>query len=180
MSNIYRHTNGKLYYSEFVFSAGQRVKRITKHSNYYAAIKQGNEVTVVSVNWDTGPKVGTMYNSDTGQYETIFQQKLYIGGSWYTASNFAPVGEAPKMTTIHAIEQDRPTFVREFKEVVVDGKTAREYIGDWKEFKNMSGAKTYTSTEITTAIRAKNDYRKFAIFQEKHVSQAKQPEIEFV
>jgi hypothetical protein len=83
-------------------------------------------------------------------------------------------------TSMLALEADRPTFVREFKEVVVDGKTVREYIGEWLPFNNMSAAKVHTTNEITSAIRAKNDYRKFAIFQEKHVSQAKQPEIEFV
>lgn len=128
-----------------------------------------------------GPSRGYEHTPE-GTLEEVFETKIKIGYSWYLMKNFKNNSrKAEKMSTIHSIEQDKPTFLREFTEVIGEnGVVERQYIGDWLEFKNTSAAKLHAQGEITKSIREKNDYRKFALFSQTYVAQAKQPEIEFV
>ena len=79
------------------------------------------------------------------------------------------------------IESNDPVFVQEFTEVLKDGETVRENIGDVIPMKNIAAARTYTSNEISNSIREKNIYRQFEIykFQRLAIARAKKPEIEF-
>ena len=177
-SDHYVIVGGRAFEKVSYFEVGDTVTRISKASRSYSQIQRGDTGRVRAV--DVGSAVGGTVRIDN-QSIWIYNQKVLLDESisWYNSSNFMLAKKGNSNMSLQ-LEQDRPTFVREFKEVVKDGKTVREYIGDWVEFQNMSAAKTFTSNEITSAIRMKNEYRKFAIFSEKHVSQAKQPEIEFV
>lgn len=104
--------------------------------------------------------------------------KLIGKSNMINPKNFELVNGANNMTL--ALEQNKPTFVREFREVLQNGEPTREYIGTQVEYKTLSAAKTYVATQISDSIRQTNTYRKFAVFQEVYTAQAKQPEVEFV
>lgn len=115
---------------------------------------------------------------ESGTYVYVGKVRIRIAGysNWYSAINFRKTDRMPTLQ----IEANKPTRVIEFTESLVDGKMVRTEIGNEQTFDNLSAAKLYTSSEISASIRKDNEYRKFAVFQEVFVAQAKQPEVEFV
>jgi hypothetical protein len=178
--------SGKTYYrdpvSNYLFktnlAVGDSVERITAASRRTSSIQKGDTTTLTSVSNSVSryDHVDTVYDRAASNSVYIYEQKVRVDGSaqQYNGSNF-DYAKGNNML----LEVNRPTMIREFKEVVKDGKTVREWIGDFVEVDSLSAARTYTSNEISNSIRSKNEYRKFAIFTENSVAQAKQPEVEF-
>lgn len=100
----------------------------------------------------------------------VYFAHLQINGKLYLAKNFTKTGVNTMTTTI----------VREFAEHVSVSNVERVYIGEQKEFNTLAEANKFVSAAISNSLRTDNKYRKFVLFQEVCVAQAKQPEVEFV
>jgi hypothetical protein len=178
--------NSKTYYRDPVshylfktnFAIGDKVERITSASRRTSSVQRGDLTTINNVS-HSGSKydyIDTVYDRQVGGNVYLYEQKVRVDGSnqTYNGSNF-DYAKGNNML----LEVNRPTMIREFKEEVKEGKTVRVWIGDFVEVDSLSAARTYTSNEISNSIRKDNTYRKFAIFTENSVAQAKQPEVEF-
>lgn len=170
----YTKVDGKWYRTNF--QVGDAVKRTTT-SHTLSGIPKGSVDVVTRVSFNGYSP--TYELNDYGDYENVYEQKVYLKGNpglGYYGKHFEKVEAI--MNTMQ-IEMDRPTFAQEFTETTVDGKAVRSYIGEPIPFDNYNSATVYTSNEISNSIRKDNTYRKFAIFVEKSIAQAKKPEIEF-
>jgi len=78
-----------------------------------------------------------------------------------------------------ALEQKKPTIVVEITESLVDGKVVITEVGEPVLLDSASAARVYTTEAITKAIRDKNTYPQFRVYQEAFIARAKKPEIEF-
>jgi hypothetical protein len=177
--NGYTYLNNKWFKTNLI--VGDKVKRITRASSSYSAMKPGDEASVIHVD-NSGYRTSDYFyepNSLTqrNDYCYVYEQRIKIDKSnqTYNGSNFIKIGG----NNMLALDVDRPTFVREFIEKTEDGKVVREYIGDYLPFDNVNAAQVYCTNQISDAIRQTNTYRKFSIVVEKAVAQAKKPEIEF-
>lgn len=171
----YRVPGGAGWYYSY-HEVGDTVLRLTKESSRYSVIKKG-AITLVDEVIDSSA-TNTYITDEYGNYVPLYEQRIKVKGSTqvYNGSGFGPVR---KKETMLAIENDRPTFVREFIDSTFDGKAVRTYVGDLLPFNNLSAAQNYCAEEISKSIRATNTYRKFSIVVEKAVAQAKKPEVEF-
>jgi hypothetical protein len=168
---------GVWYSKDNFFEPGDIIIRTSKASTAYSTIQKGQKATVMSV--VKGNSNGDQFRDEYDRYQYVYNQNIKIAESSqvYSSSNFVIAQKGTNKVLM--IETNRPTFVREFNEIVKDGKTTREYVGEYVPFDNLSAAQTYCSNEISNSIRTTNTYRKFVILQEKAVAQAKKPEIEF-
>jgi hypothetical protein len=133
----------------------------------------------------TDIKWGSRYEFQSSSQAYENNQMIRVDGrniNWMSADNFVLIKSGDnKMAATLAIEVDRPCLVREIKEVLdANGKPVVQAVGDYVEFDSKRAARLYTEEQITQSIREKNDYRRFRIYQEQEISQAKKPEIEFV
>ncbi len=76
--------------------------------------------------------------------------------------------------------KNRSALVQEVEESVKDGKTVLTPIGNVLPFDSINDAQDHVKREIVASIRGNINYRKFKIFQEIAVAQAKEPEVSFV
>ena len=158
---------------------GDTVQRTTKSKSYYSSMRLNDSGVVQEIK--PGSYYGHVVAGEYGYAVSAYHAKIKIDGTWYSMTNFKVTKKKDRTDNMVAmIEEDRPTYVREFKMVTTeDGTAEREYIGEQLSFKNMSAAKVYASNQISESIRKENTYRRFSILQEKFVAEAKQPEIEF-
>ncbi len=166
---FYNDTYKKWFITDF--KIGDALERVTQASTVNSAVQKGQVVMMDSF-YDIVSAAKYEYD-ENNNYVEIYQQKIKVVGSrmTYLGSNFKKV----EKTVMLGIETNRPTFVREFVET--DGK--RSYVGDFLPFDSASAARVWCSDAITDAIRNTNTYRRFAIFTENSIAQAKKPEIEF-
>jgi hypothetical protein len=157
-----------------VHNIGDRV-RVINNPGYYSQVSKGQTYTVADTRLQTQ---GMVFDEENSEYVQTYSQKVSVGnGSWYTSKNFQNLTQEAK--PVLQIEANRPAIVKEFVEHAKDGEVKREYIGEAKEFASQSLARLYCQHEITNSIRKDNLYRRFAIFVEQSVAQAKEPQIEF-
>lgn len=136
---------------------------------------------VTSSYYSSTVRIKNGYTHNGGALHKACVRFVGIDGTFVlTTTNGHLLYEKESSMNCLAIEQDRPTYVREFIEITNAEKgSERSYVGEFIEFKNLTAAKTYCSNQISASIRKSNTYRMFAIFQEKNVARAMKPEIEF-
>lgn len=158
------------------------VNAYDRYSSLWRAAKVGSydsrmtaTFIVVDVKW--GGKYE--YQEKSKSYENSQLVRLNATGAWFDAENFKLV-KGENVSTTLAIDVDRPCLVQEIQETTVDGKAVVVGVGDFYPFDSSRAANVWASEQISNSIRSNNVYRKFKIYQEKSVAQAKKPEIEFI
>lgn len=166
------------YYQHEPFKKGDVIKPIV---NSLSNVTHGQPYVVEEAR--SSSSLYTSFRDENGRYQYAYEQKLTIKDDRgfrkeVRSKNFTASKEAP-VSTILALESNRPTVVVEIVEKVVDGKTVIEEIGTPIGMESLSAARVYTTNEISKAIREKNEYKQFRIYQEVSIARAKKPEIEF-
>lgn len=172
-------TVSRRYYEQKPFAKGDMVRPIV---NNLANVTLGKTYEIEDARISSSLYT-TFRDEQSNAYQYAYEQKLVIKDDRgfrkeVRSKNFTPSKEAP-VSSILAIETNRPTVVVEIVEKVVDGKTVIEEIGDPVGMESLSAARVYTTNAISEAIRKDNTYKQFRIYQEVSIARAKKPEIEF-
>lgn len=176
VGNRWYDDSKKRWYRNEPVEPGDTIECLTNSSTTF---RRGDTLVVGSVS--TGAyeyEYVKTPNGSRNEYEPVYWQNFIptVGGVQRSMKNWKKVEKSMNQL---ALESNEPCIVQEIKDTVVYGKTVTTNVGDPIEMENMSAARIYTTNEITTSIREKNEYRQFAIYQRKHIARAKKPEIEF-
>lgn len=154
-----------------------------RYSSVWDAASEGGYDSKKLARWEvTDVKWGTKYEyqEKSQAYENSQLIKFRGANSWFDAEQFKLAESANDVSKTLAIDVDRPCLVQEIQETTVDGKVVIVGVGDFTPFDSSRAANVWAAEQISNSIRTTNTYRKFRIYQEKSVAQAKKPEIEYV
>lgn len=162
------------HYTKF-YSTNFEVGDVVSTAYNYSDIQRGTDIVVSAY------KAGTSYDvtgrMQDGTYVYGYPQMLNFHGYGSKAKDARKFTLVRKANAVAAIGVNRATLVQQIKETTVTG--VYDAIGEIKNFDSMGDAQLFCKKNIQDAIRARNEYPMYRVYEEKFIAQAKEPPVVF-